>query len=340
MQDKKVKIIDVAAKAGVSVTTVSMVLGNKGRISAETAQKVNQAVTELGYVRNLAAASLRSQKSELIGLILRDISDPYYAEVASGLSEVLEEKGFMLFLAQSGETQEKFDRCMLTMSQQDVGGVVFCPIRDSGEPDLSKIKGRDIPLVCIARATVGHDIDYVGPDNMRAAKMATEYLIKQGHRQIAYVGGKSASLNRAERLGGYCSSLLQFGLPFKPEWVVECDKDQISAAEAVEELLATQPKITAILCHHSSTAFGAMYGVQRANRSVGKDNYIGQQVAIIGFDDVPEAQLTQPALTFVTSPAKEIGRQAGKRLIAQMSDKDPVAQSLILPPELIERGSA
>lgn len=340
MTNKKANIKDVAKRAGVSVTTVSMALSDKGRISPETIQKVNQAVQELGYIKNRTASNLRSKQSLLIGLILRDISDPYYAEIAAGLSEVLEEKGYMLFLTQSGTNQDKFDQCIETMVAQDVGGIVFCPIRDIGVPNVQKIQDLNLPIVCVARAKVGQQIDFVGPDNMQAAKIATEYLIQQGHRQIAYVGGQSDSLSRAERLGGYCSTLMQFGLPFKPEWVVECDKSQTAAAEAVNQLINKNPKITAILCHYSSTAFGAVYGVNRSNRSVGKDNYIGQQIAIIGFDDVPEAELIQPSLTFVSSPIRDIGRQAGHRLIHQINNKDSAPQSLILNPELIARDSA
>lgn len=340
MTNKKVNIKDVAKKAGVSVTTVSMVLSDKGRISAETAEKVNHAVQQLGYIKNQSASNLRAQRSALIGLVLRDISDPYYAEVAAGLSEVLEEKGYMLFLAQSGSSQEKFEQCISTLKAQGVGGIVFCPIRDIGVPNIDKLTSLDTPLVCVARAKVGQQVDFVGPDNMLSAKMATEYLIKQGHRQIAYVGGNSDSLSRAERLGGYCSTLMQFGLPFKPEWVIECDKSQTVAAEAVSQLISKNPKITAILCHYSSTAFGAVYGINRANRSVGKDNYIGQQIAVMGFDDVPEAELIQPSLTFVSTPVREIGREAGYRLISQIDNRDRSPQSVILTPELIARDSA
>ncbi len=341
MKDKKANIKDVAKHAGVSITTVSMVLGGKGRISPVTIAKVNASVKKLGYIKNRTASNLRSKKSELIGLILRDISDPYSSEVTAGLIESLEKKGYMLFLAQSGSSQAKFDQCIDTMISQGVSGIAFCPIRDVGITNVDRIKNLEVPAVCIGRAKVGQDIDFVGPDNMQAARIATEYLIQNGHRQIAYVGGSSDSLSRAERLGGYYSTLIQYGLPYRHEWVVECDKSQISASEAISELISQHPKITAVLCHYSSTAFGAIHGVAHSNRSVGKDNYIGQQIAIIGFDDVPETELTQPSLTFVSSPARDIGRQAGFRLINLIDNgNDNVPQSLILTPELIPRDSA
>ncbi|OOE93459.1 Mal regulon transcriptional regulator MalI [Salinivibrio sp. AR647] len=340
MSSKKVTITDVARHAGVSVTTVSMVLGNKGRISLGMIDKVNHAVEELGYIRNRAAANLRANASEIIGLILRDISDPYYAEIAAGLSEELEQQGYMLFLTQSGGTQEKLEQCVLTMARQSVGGIAFCPNDESQQFNLEKLTQHNLPMVCISRASHDRQIDHVGPDNTYAAKLATEHLIKQGHRRIAYVGGTSASLCRAERIGGYCSTLMQFGLPFKPEWVLECGKSQATAAQTIQQLLSAHPQITAILCHYSSTALGAVYGIHRTGRSIGKDKFIGEQVSVIGFDDVEEAALTVPSLTFINSNAREMGKQAAKRLIDQLRQKDREPCNLILPPKLIIRDSA
>ena len=340
MADKKINIKDIADEAGVSITTVSMVLNKKGRISPETIDKVHRTVKKLGYIKNHAASNLRSKKSLLIGLVLKDISDPYYAEIAAGLSEILEENGYMLFLAQSGASQEKFDRCIATLSAQGVGGIVFAAIRGASASKVNATTSLSLPLVCVGRARTDQNIHFIGPDNTQAAKIATEHLIQQGHRQIAYVGGESDSLSRAERLRGYCRSLAQFGLPFKAEWIAECAEDQMSAAEAVHQLITKNPKITAILCHYSSTALGAVYGINLSNRSVGKDNYIGQQIAVIGFDDVPEAQLVQPSLTFISSPTREIGRQAAIQLIAQIEHKLSAPHSLILSPQLIVRDSA
>lgn len=339
MSSNKVTITEVAKHAGVSVTTVSMVLGNKGRISPDTIEKVNASVEALGYIRNRAAANLRSNSSEIIGLILKDISDPYDAEVTAGLSEEIEQQGYMLFLAQCGDSQEKFEHCVLTMARQGVGGIAFCSIGENQQLNVDNLKQHNLPMVCISRSSVDKHIDYVGPDNMHAAKLATEHLVKQGHRRIAYVGGASSSLCRAERIGGYCTTLMQFGLPFKPEWVVECEKNQAAAAQTVQQLLLEHPQITAMLCHHSSTALGAVYGVKRVGRSIGNDQFIGKQVAIIGFDDVEEAELVDPPLTFINFNAREMGRQAAKRLIRQLKKVDPEPYRLVLSPKLIVRES-
>ncbi|MBE0153375.1 Mal regulon transcriptional regulator MalI, partial [Serratia fonticola] len=181
------------------------------------------------------------------------------------------------------------------------------------------------------------------PDNMQAAKMATEFLIKRGHSQIAYLGGQSDSLTRAERLGGFCATLVQYGLPFRSEWIVECDCHQRAAAEAAENLLRQHPNISALVCHKASVALGAYFGIVRSGRSIGSegmDSFYGQQVALIGFGDVPEAELTEPPLTFISSSAREVGRSAALRLLQRIGDDSLAPQNVILSPELIKRGSA
>ncbi|WEM44984.1 Mal regulon transcriptional regulator MalI (plasmid) [Photobacterium sp. DA100] len=340
MSQRKVKITDVAEYAGVSVSTVSLVLGNKGRISEATINKVNEAIKALGYVRNKAAANLRSNQSNLVGLVLKDITDPFYTEITAGFSQILEKHGFMLFLAQCGDSPERLEKCVQSMIQQGVAGVAFSPLRGASQRVIDMLAQAEVPAVCVARATVNDDIDYVVPDNTLAAKRATQHLVEQGHRHIAYVGGQGDSLTRAERIGGYCTTLIQYGLPFKSEWIVECEGSQKAAASTVQELLTQHPKITAILCHRPATALGAVYGVERANRTVGRDNYIGQQVALIGFDDVAEAELTHPPLTFMSSTANDIGDQAGKRLVQKMKASELAVEKVVLAPELIIRGSA
>lgn len=340
MSTPKPKITDVAKHAGVSVSTVSLALSGKGRISEATIIKVNQAIEALGYVRNTAAANLRSNTSNLIGLIVKDIADPFYMKITSGLSEQLEKQGYMLFLAQSGHTKDKQIQCLKSMLQQGVAGLILCPSRDGTQSIFDLIHQAEVPVISIARAEINANIDYVGPDNTHAATLATKHLIEQGHRHIAYLGGSGESLTRAERIGGYCATLMQYGLPFKNEWIVECDKNQQSAAKAAQHLLSKYPKITAILCHHSSTTIGALYGTKAAGKTIGKDNYIGQEVALLGFDDVPEAELTSPTLSFVNTPPRQIGQQAAIQILRKIQQPHLPPQRIIVPANIITRESA
>lgn len=142
---------------------------------------------------NSAAANLRSQQSNLVGLILRDITDPFYTEVTAGVSEVLEQQGYLLFLTQCGHSPERLQQSIQSLSRQGVAGIIFNPVRAAAAKPLEHLLGSALPLVCAARSYYRDDVDFIGPDNTHAAQQATTYLIEQGHRHIAYVGGRADS---------------------------------------------------------------------------------------------------------------------------------------------------
>lgn len=343
MSHKKITIHDVAGEAGVSVTTVSLVLSGKGRISSGTADKVNRAIETLGFVRNRSASMLRGGESGVVGLIVRDICHPYYAEMTAGLSESLEKQGKVLVLTQSGAQGQNIDRCFDTLAAQGVEGIILGGGAEKAGHLVSRAREQGIALICASRASHLEETDAVRPDNLQAAQMATEYLIKRGHHCIAWLGGSGSSLTRAERIGGYCATLMQYGLPFRSEWIIECGPSQRDVATLTETLIHHYPTITAILCHNASVALGCYFGLLRTGRSIGKggvDSYYGQTMALVGFGDVPEAELTDPPLTFVSSSAREIGRRAAQKLLQRIADREGAVESIILPPLLIERGSA
>ena len=343
MSQKKVTITDVAQHAGTSVTTVSLVLSGKGRISPATAERVNQAVEQLGFVRNRQASTLRGGESGVVGLIVRDICEPFYAEMTAGLSEMFEAQGKVLFLLQSGSSGKGLARCFETLLTHGVDGIVIAGGEHAPAGLKEKACEQGVPLICASRASGIDGVDLVRPDNMLAAKMATEYLIKRGHRQIAYLGGLSDSLTRAERLGGFCATLVQYGLPFRSEWIIECDYQQKCAADAAETLLRHYPKISAIVCHKSSVAMGAYFGIMRTGNLIGGgavDNFFQQQIALIAMEDAPEAELTEPPLTSIASSAREIGHAAARRLLLRIRGQNLETQNIIVAPGLIERASA
>lgn len=188
---KKITINDVALHAGVSVSTVSLVLSGKGRISPSTGQKVNAAVEQLGFVRNRQAALLRGGKTGVIGLIVSHFSDPFYAQLTAGLTGVLEAQGKMVFLTQGGRQGEHLLSRIDTLIAQGVDGIVIA----GGVSNTAEINARvnGLPVVFASRASYLDDADIIRPDNMQAAQMLTEHLIRGGHQRIAWLGGKSSS---------------------------------------------------------------------------------------------------------------------------------------------------
>lgn len=333
---KKITINDVALHAGVSVSTVSLVLSGKGRISPSTGQKVNAAVEQLGFVRNRQAALLRGGKTGVVGLIVSHFSDPFYAQLTAGLTGVLEAQGKMVFLTQGGRRGEHLLSRIDTLIAQGVDGIVIA----GGVSNTAEINARvnGLPVVFASRASYLDDADIIRPDNMQAAQMLTEHLIRGGHQRIAWLGGKSSSLTRAERVGGYCATLLKYGLPFHNEWVVECESSQKAAAEAIGALLRHNPTISAVMCYNSTIAMGAWFGLMRAGRQSGFEsvgNVFDQQIALAAFADVPERQLDDVPIAWSLTPAQEIGCALAERIMQRIDKQDAATQEQIMPSRLV-----
>lgn len=337
---KKITINDVALAAGVSVSTVSLVLSGKGRISSATGERVNQAIEQLGFVRNRQAASLRGGQSGVIGLIVSDLSKPFYAELTAGLTDALERQGKMVFLTQGGRSGEKMAQRFDTLAAQGVDGVIIAGAIDRGSELRERAAEAGVPLVFASRASYLDDVDLIRPDNMQAAQLVTEHLIRRGHQRIAWLGGQSSSLTRAERVGGYCATLLKYGLPFHSEWVLECESSQKQAAEAMTGLLRQNPTINAVLCYNNVVATGAWFGLLRAGRQSGEDgveSYFEQRVALAAFADVPEAALDDLPLTWVTTPAREMGKSLADSMLRRLEEGTGETRNQIMPPRLVTR---
>lgn len=326
-------IIDVAKHCGVSTATVSMALRDKGRISDSTRQKVFQAVDDLGYIYNQTAANLRNQQSNQIGLLLNDITNPFYSEMTAGLSNEMENNDLTLFLANSEDSvirQKKFIESLLS---QKAAGLVLCPAKDMDIQFLATLKRRQLPVVLAVRSIEGSEFDFVGTDNFHGGQLVTQHLINLGHRCIAFIGGDERSKNRAHRMGGYMSKLLEHGVIPQKGWMLPCSATRNGGAEAMISLLRNHPEITAVVCYQDVVAFGVIRTLRQLQLEAGKD------IAVTGFDDVPEAGDTYPALTTISVSAQEIGRKAGEILLNRIQDYRKPPQRFIILPKLIIRQS-
>ena len=335
MAVRKVTITDVAQDAGVSVTTVSLVLSGKGRISQKTSDKVNATIEALGYVRNQQAAFLRDNVSNVIGLIVPDLTEPFYSEVASGISQYIEKQNKIVFLTQCGKSRESFDLCLNSLIRYGVDGIIVGGGAFLNSEVLLRLAHHHIPVVCAARASECSGVDLIRPDNTLAAKIATEHLIKNGHRQIAYFGGESHSLTRAERIGGYCSTLIQYGLPFRSEWIIDVDNKQQNIIEKITDFLQLYPKVSAVVCHNTATALGAYLGALKIGNTISSaDNhsYFSQEIALLGFDDIGSEALYDIPVSFITQPSKEVGGHAAIRIIDRINGHETSPQSVLLSP--------
>jgi DNA-binding LacI/PurR family transcriptional regulator len=307
----RVTLIDVARHCGVSRATVSLVLNDSPLVAATTRDRVRQAMTELGYVYNRAAASLRTQHSDAIGVVLTNITNPYFAEFAAGLQDTLTSSGTVPLLAVSGEDRELQYRLMKSLVERNVDGIVLVPAHGSTPEDLPDLLGT--PVVLLARRMVGMDVDYVGAQNRDGGYAAAEHLYSHGCRRICFIGGYSDASARDERAGGVEEFLNERGLTLDSDHSVVCEPARPQARDAAMRLLADDPEVDGIVCFSDVVAFGILDAIADIGRSVGSD------VRVIGFDDVHDAGLNHPSLSSVAVPARETGRRAGQLVLERAS---------------------
>jgi len=336
---KKVSIIDVAKAAGVSVSTVSLVLRQKGKISAQTIDKVQSAMTDLGYVYNVAAANLRANTSNLIGLILHDFSDTFTLKTTSSIVQCLEKRGYMVFLGQPADQDAPLEQCLLSFTGQGVAGVIYLTSNTHRQTLPEAITTCSLPVVAVTQVPFDCTIDLVTRDNRQASALATRFLIERGHRHIAYIGGERGCRMREQRILGYQSALLQNGLPFREELAPTCSEETEFARKIARHLLESNSKITALLCHSSHAIIGCLSAIQQLGRTVGKDVFLTQQVSLIGFEDMLQINLSAPSFTYISSASDEAGNQAVESILAKIKQPNRSAQHITLTGELVGKES-
>jgi DNA-binding LacI/PurR family transcriptional regulator len=302
----RVTLIDVARHCGVSRATVSLVLNDSPLVAAKTRDRVHQAMVELGYVYNRAAASLRTQHSDAIGVVLTNITNPYFAEFATGVQDILTSRETVPLLAISGENRDLQHRLVKSLVERNVDGIVLIPAHGTAPADLPDLLGT--PLVLMARRLKGMDADYVGAQNRDGGYEAAEHLYSHGCRRIAFVGGYADSSAREERAGGVEEFLNEHGLTLNAEHSVVCEPARPQAREAALRLL-NDPDVDGIICFSDVVAFGVLDAIADLGQSIGSD------VRVIGFDDVHDAGLNRPSLSSVAVPARETGRRAAQLVL-------------------------
>jgi LacI family transcriptional regulator len=329
----RVTIADVARHAQVSKTTVSHVVSGKRPVSATTRDRVERSIDTLGYRPDGLARSLRTRRTHMVALILPDITNPYYPALARGLESGIEPDGYRAFICSSDGDAERERAYLREVCDRGVDGIVLDSFHLTVD-DLHLATGGRLPLVWIGGAPMEHPgVDSVRSDDDAGAYAATEHLVQRGHRRIAMVDGPLGS--GVARRDGYRRALADAGLPAHPEPPPRTDWTRTGGRRAVAEVLALDPRPTAIFCSNDLTAIGALDAARDAGLAVPDD------LAIVGFDDIEAAELVTPALTTVVNPAVDIGRTAAGILAERMTGRhDGAARTMTLPSPLVVRGSS
>ena len=330
---ERVTLLDVARHAGVSRATASLVLRGSSLVAADTRQRVLSSMQQLEYVYHRAAASLRTQRSRSIGLVMTDISNPFFAELAVGIEATLDEAQYVVMLANTAESLEKQERLLATLHENNADGVLCCPAVCTPRTTIDMLRRWRLPVVLLVRYLLDVDVDYVGADNVLGAELAVEHLLAHGHRRIAFIGGPGTSSARRDRLQGFGNALHRHGLAADEALAPTSPPTRSGGHQAILPLLAYHDPPTAALCYNDVVAFGVMLGLQQQGRSPGTD------FAVIGFDDIAEAALWDPALSTVAITPRQIGVAAAELLLSRISHPDDPPRQVIMSPTLAVRAS-
>ncbi len=244
--DRPTTIVDIARAAGVSKSTVSLVLKGSSLVKAETRERVEEVIQRFGYVYNRGAANLRTATSSFVGMIISDLTNPFFAELAVGIEEALYQLGFVPILANTNEDLERQTHVLRSMREHGVAGIIMSPARGTDAWTLANLPARSMPMVITMRRILGSPLPYVGPDNQTGARKAVEHLIGLGHRRIAFMGGYASMTTQQERLSGWRDALAGAGLPFDDGLIFESMPTREGGKRAMEAALAAPKPPTAV----------------------------------------------------------------------------------------------
>ncbi len=314
MRKKPVTIADVAKRAGVSTMTVSRAMNNKGEITESTRQKVLQAAADLAYRPSRIARSLVTRQTMQIGLVVPDITNPFFSQIALGAQNAAWEAGYNLLLLNTMENLERETTILNLLEESQVDGVILCSPR-LPEAHLESRLATQAATVLINRPAAGKVAGFIHIADEAGAAQAVKHLVCGGRKRIALLSGPPHSFSGQNRQKGYVKALEQAGLPLVPALQRPCDPTPEGGLTAAA-LLKEHPEVDALFCYNDLVAVGAL----QACAALGKR--VPQDVAIVGVDDIPVASLITPRLTTLKTPKYEIGLTAVELLLQRLQGQN------------------
>lgn len=329
---RSITILDVAKAAKVSKSTVSLVLQDSPLIRDETAQRVRAAANRLGYVYDRRAAHLRSRGSNIVGVVINDLMNPFFAELLVSLEQRLVAAGYVVLMAHTGESLARQRQLINSMREQHAAGILLCPAFGTQAAELERVRASGMPLVVMVRPLSRGQFDFVGSDNAEGTYLATRHLIEAGHRRIAFVGGVEGTVLR-QRLRGYDKALAEAGIARNARHIVPGPPTREAGYEAMRGLLEKRTRVSAAVCYNDIVAFGALWALGERGLRAGSD------FAVTGSDNVLAAAHSNPPLTTIDVRPAELGAQAALALLTRIREPAHPRQRYISQPRLCVRQS-
>lgn len=302
-------IKDIAKKTGVSHSTVSRALSGNSLISTATSDRIRKAALEMGYQASAAARSLKTNRSNVIGVLLNSMDDPFFSEIVDGIEACAQEAGYSLFIAASQHDLNREKTIVKSMMEHRTDGVIICSSSFSAEQGKQLLRN-EFPIVVINHQAAENFHYSIYHDDIDGSQQIARYLIQLGHKKIAYLGNSMSGRTTLDRLTGYENTLKEAGINIRPEYIFQQNGGRaLNGFASVEYFLSLPEPPTAIMCFNDLMAMGVLKGIQDGGVT------IPEQISITGFDNISLSAYTSPSLTTLDQPKRSIGREAMQLLL-------------------------
>lgn len=318
----KITIFDVAKEAEVSKSTVSLVLTQSEKVSNKRKEKVLKAIDKLGYVYNRDAAALRSKRSNLVAVLINDLTNPYSAELAVGLESHIHAMGMLPMLVNTAESYERQQQVVKTLKEYNVAAFIMCPAPGTEQTWLDNLIQSGFPVINIMREVPFSDAPTILPDNKKGAYLATAHILEQGITDIGFLGGTEDISDHHERLSGFRGALAKFNISAEKPALTAATNRQ-GGRDAFNALYCDNPSIKAIICFSDVIAYGVIEAIRVHGLTPGKD------IKVVGFDDLADSKLMSPSLSSVSIAADEIGKRTCQTLHELLNNNSAPLRTLV-----------
>ena len=302
-------------------------------VADSTRDRIKEHARTIGYIYNRRAASLRTSRSGIVGVVVHDIMNPFFAEILRSIETELDRSRQTFILSNHYDQLEKQRTFIDTLLQLGADGVIMSPAIGTPPEDIAMVEENGLPAELIARSVEGAQVPVFRGDDAYGVGLATNHLISLGHTRIAMIGGTDQTSTGRERYRGYVVAMEKAGLEVKPTYRISGPRTKQAGFEATGEFLALKEKPTAAVCWNDLVAIGLMNGIQRAGLVPGVD------ISVTGYDDLEEAAIATPALTTVWNGQREVGRRAARVLLDRLNGAKVEATQQLIKPELHVRQS-
>lgn len=328
-------IKDIAKLANVSYATVSRALNNKRGVKGETGRKIRKIAAELDYRPNAIARGLVKKQTHTIGLIIPDITNPFFPEVARGIEDGARDSGYSVFLCNTNWEIKREILYLNLLAEKRVDGIIIAPISNQVDFLEKTLRGK-IPVVYVSNAPRNTKNSFVVIDSIRGGFLATRHLIESGYKSIGFIGAQEDLVNISERLEGYKLALKEYGMEIRQEQVRFGDFKRETGYRIIQRMIEIDDYPRAVFAENDLLALGVIQGVKEMGLSVPED------IAVVGFDDIPFAAFPEVQLTTISQPKYEMGKSAVEIVLAKIEKRGPEtpARRIVLEPELIIRRSS